>query len=186
MEFLAELWLPIVVSAVFVWIASSIIHMVLPHHKGEFKGLPEEDKALDAIRDAPPGQYMFPFCDMADWKKPEMQEKMRRGPNGILIIWPGAANMGRNIILMLVFYLVVSVFVAYIGWHAMGPGETYMKVFRICGTAAFMAHGLGWMPGMIWFGQKGFWTYLFDSIVYALITAGTFGWLWPKIVESAA
>ncbi|MCW5945691.1 MAG: hypothetical protein KIT74_01520 [Fimbriimonadales bacterium] len=180
MEFLTELWMPIAVSAVFVWIASAITHMVLPHHKNEWKGLQNEDQALDALRSSPPGQYMFPFCTMAEMNTPEYKEKVAKGPVGVVTIWPGQTNMGKNLALTLLFYLVVGVFVAYVAWHALGKGAEYMTVFRIAGTAAFMAHGLGWMPNMIWFGGKGFWSYLFDSIVYALITAGTFGWLWAR------
>jgi hypothetical protein len=154
--------------------------MVLPHHKSEWKKLPSEEEALGALRQTPPGQYMFPFVEMADMKKPESKEKYERGPIGIVTIWPGPVNMPRNLGLTLLFYLVVGVFVAYISWNAVGKGTEYLTVFRIAGTAALMAHGLGWIPGMIWFGGKGFWAYLFDSIVYAGITAGTFGWLWAR------
>jgi hypothetical protein len=87
--------------------------------------------------------------------------------------------MGRNLILTLLFYMVVGVFVAYIAHHTVSVEAPYLETFRITGTVAFAAHGLGWIPFMIWFGGKGFWTNLFDSIVYAGLTAGTFGWLWP-------
>lgn len=86
MEFLNASWLPTVVSAVLVWKASTGVRMFLPIHKGEFKGLPTEEQAMDAIRDAPPGYYMFPFGEMADWKKRKFEEKVKRGPNGVLII----------------------------------------------------------------------------------------------------
>jgi hypothetical protein len=182
MDFVSQLWVPIVVSAVLVWIASSVIHMALPIHKGEFEGLPDEAKFNAAIEGVKPGQYMFPWCTMAEMKSPEFQEKMRKGPTGHLTIAAGPMNFGRNLMLTLLLYLVIGVFVAYIGHHTLGAGSPYLTVFRVCGTAAFMAYGLGWMPNMIWFGGKSrcFWTYLFDSIVYALLTAGVFGWLWPK------
>jgi hypothetical protein len=180
MEFMSELWLPILISGLLVWIASALLHMVVPHHKSEWRGLPNEDALLGALKGVAPGQYMFPFCDMSQMKDPAMQEKMKNNPNGTLTVWDGQVNMGKNLLLSLVTYWVIGVFVAYIGWHAMSGEEVeYMDVFRICGTGAFMAHALGNLTHMIWFQIKGFWAYLFDNLVYALLTAGVFGWLWP-------
>lgn len=177
MEFLSDLWMPIVLSAVFVWIASSIMHMVLPHHKSELQGLEDESKLVDAIKGVQAGQYMFPWGTMEDMKNPEFIEKMKKGPSGVLTIWPGPSNMGRNLGLMFVFYLVVGVFVAYVGSHTLAADDEYLRTFRVIGTMAFMAYGLGFIPIIIWFGFKGFWTYTFDALIYALLTAGTFGWL---------
>jgi hypothetical protein len=177
MEFLSEMWMPIVVSAVFVWIASSILHMVLPHHKKEIGGHPDEEKLVGALEGVEPGQYMFPWGTPEDMKNPEYQEKMNKGPCGMVTIWGGAPNMGRNLMLMIAFYLVVGVFVAYVASNAGGADDSYRSMFRIAGASAFMAHGLGWIPVMVWFGTKGFWTYTFDSVIYALITGGVFGWL---------
>lgn len=178
MEFLTQLWMPILVSGVLVWILSSIMHMVMPHHKPEYKGLPNEDKFFTALEGVPPGNYMFPWGTMADMKNPEFMEKMKRVPNGTLTTWTDF-SMGRNLALSLLFFVVVSAFVAYIGWHALGTGVAYLAVFRLCGAAAFMGYGLGWMIHMVWYKSPGFWAYLFDAIVYALATAGVFGWLWP-------
>jgi hypothetical protein len=173
--------MPILISAVLVWFASALLHMVLPHHKGDFEGLPDEAKVLSALDGVKPGSYMFPWCSsMAEMKSPELMEKQKKGPNGTLTVFPGAVNMGRNLGLSLVFYIVVGILTAYVASHSLAPGVPYLKVFQICGAAAFMAHGLGWMPFMIWFGFRGFWAYLFDSLVFALVTAGTFGWLWPR------
>ena len=181
MEFVSQLWLPIVVSAFLVWIASFLAHMVLPHHKGDFAGMPNEAAAIEALRGTPPGSYFFPYGDMQQMKDPAFIEKQKSSPNGVLHVWAGPANMGRNIMLSFVFYLLVGFFVAYMSWHALGGGTpAYLTVFRIVGVGAFMAHGLGWMPHMIWFGGKGFWAYVFDSLLFACVTAGTFGWLWPR------
>lgn len=181
MEFLSELWMPIVVSSVFVFIASFFIHVVLPVHKGEWGKVPNEDSVRDALRGAPPGQYMIPFGTMEDMKDPAFQEKMNQGPNGTIVLWSGPVQMGKKLAQTFLFYLVVGVFVAYIGWFSLPDAPEYLKVFQICGAAAFMGHGLGWIPNMIWYGgsSRCFWTYLFDSIVYTGLTAGTFGWLWP-------
>jgi len=180
MEFLTALWMPILVSAALVWIASFLLHMVLPHHKSEFKGLPEEDKFNDALANTAPGLYMFQWCTMAEMNTPEMKARSAKGPNGVLAIWPGPVNMGQNLILSLLFYIVVGIFVAYISWHAYDPEWVYLDRFRMAGAAAFAAHGLGWMSFFVWFRYGKFWPNLFDSIIYALVTAGTFAWLWPK------
>lgn len=180
MEFLAEQWLPILASAVIVWIASFLMHMVLPLHKGEWRGLPDEASALETIRKAPPGSYMFPWCSMAEMKDPAVQEKIKRGPNGIMVVWSGPTNFGASLVSTLVFYIVVGIFVAYLADHTLPPASEYLARFRICGCAAFLANGLGWIPTVIWFRMPGFWTYLFDGLVYALLTAGTFGWLWQQ------
>ncbi|HXH61360.1 MAG TPA: hypothetical protein VNI20_08375 [Fimbriimonadaceae bacterium] len=180
MEFLSNLWMPIVLSAVFVWIASAILHMVLPHHKGEFKGLPDENSLLNALKGVDAGQYMFPWCsDMKAMKDPAFVEKMKNNPNGVVTVWPGPVEMGRNMFLTFLFFLVSSVFVAYVCWHARSEMPDYMAVFRMAGTIAFLAYGFGWIPPMIWFRTKGFWAHLFDAVVMCLLTAGTFGWLWP-------
>lgn len=180
MDFLTELWMPIAVSALIVWIASFLMHMVLPHHKGEWKGVQNEDELLAVLKTNPPGQYMFPWCDMAQMKDPAVQERMKGNPNGTLILWTGQVNMGRNLLLTFATYLFIGSLVAYVTWHALqGEQVDYMTVFRMSGAAAFMAHGLGWIPHMIWFQWRGFWTNMFDSVVYALLTAGVFGWLWP-------
>lgn len=181
MEFLSQLWMPIVASAVIIWIASFILHMVLPHHKSEFKALPDEGKVLGALEGVGAGQYMFPWGTMADWKTPEFQEKMKRGPSGSVSIWSGPVNMGQNLALTFIYYVVVGAFVAFVAWTALSnyPPD-YMHVFKVAGGAAFLAHGLGFIPHMIWYKNKGFWAYLFDGVVFAGLTAGTFGWLWPK------
>ncbi len=181
MEFLSALWMPIVVSAVVVFFASFITHTILPHHKSEFKKLPNEDAVLSTAAGAPPELYMFPFpASMADMKSPEFIAKTEKGPNGMLIIWPKPVNKAENLAMTFLFYVVVGVFIAYLGWHSIDAGSTYLHRFRICGTIAFAAHGLGWMSYFIWFRYGRFWPNFFDSVIFALLTAGVFAWLWPK------
>ena len=47
---LIALWMPIVVSGVALFFASWIAWMLLPHHKAEWKGLPNEDALLAALK----------------------------------------------------------------------------------------------------------------------------------------
>src|SRR5215813_6655455 len=108
---LASLWIPILVSAVFVFIASSLIHMVLGYHKSDYKKLPDEERVLNILRPLGlgPGLYHFPHCSHQDMKKPEVQEKFKQGPVGFLTIYPnGPVNMGKFLGLWLVFCVVVG------------------------------------------------------------------------------
>jgi hypothetical protein len=181
--------LPIVLSAVAVFIVAFIAHRLVGHHKGDWKKIPSEDAFLEAVRsqNIEPGQYMFPRCDIADMKDPEKKQRYQAGPHGVTVVWPGVPNMFRQLGLTFIFYVLVGVFVGYIGSLALHVGAEYMSVFRVTGTAAIMAYCLGTIPGTIWF--SGAWKtqlmYIIDGIVYGLVTAGFFGWLWPK-AEMAA
>jgi hypothetical protein len=182
---LVDLWLPIVISAVAVFILSFIANVVLPHHKGDWKKLPNEEAFLETVRsgDVPAGQYMFPYCDMKDYKDPDKKARYDKGPLGILVKWPGPPSMGTNLVLTFIFYLVVGIFVAYLAGIVLPVGTAYITVFRVTAVAAIMAYCLGGIPGVIWFGYswRSTWMYIFDGIVYALVTAGFFAWLWPEI-----
>jgi hypothetical protein len=79
------------------------------------------------------------------------------------------------------YCLIIGVFVGYLAGHTVVPGAPYRHVFRVAGTAAFLAYGVGILSNGIWKGQP--WSMVlkeaFDGLVYGLLTAGTFGWLWP-------
>lgn len=187
MEFLVDLWKPIVLSAVLVFIASFIAWMILPHHKGDWKALPDEPGFANALRSlrVPPGQYIFPYCaSSAQMKDPDFQRRMKEGPNGSLVLWPGMCSMPRNLILTFIFYLIVGVFVAYISHLVLQPGADYLHVFQVTGTAAILAYCFGFIPHGIWFGRswRSMIMDIIDGVVYGLLTAGTFGWLWNKSV----
>jgi hypothetical protein len=185
MVHLSALWLPIVLSAVIVFIASSILHMLLPYHKGDYQQLPEEDKVLTALRAAglKRGLYVFPYCTHKDMKSPAVQEKYKQGPVGMMTILPvGPPAMPKYLIQWFVYCLVIGFFVAYLTGHTLAQGAHYLAVFRVAGTAAFLAYGLGNLSNSIWKGQMWSMTVkeVVDGLVYGLLTAGTFGWLWPR------
>ncbi|HYL85152.1 MAG TPA: hypothetical protein VE263_13025 [Candidatus Angelobacter sp.] len=182
---LSALWIPIVLAAVIVFIASSIIHMVLPYHKSNYRKLPDEDKVMAAMRAAglTRGLYHFPFTTHKELKSPEMQEKFKQGPVGFVTVFPsGPVNMGKFMGLWFVYCLVIGFFTAYLAAHTVVPGAPYRHVFRVAGTASFMAYGLGGLANGIWKGLP--WSMVlkecFDGLIYGLLTAGTFGWLWPR------
>jgi hypothetical protein len=95
------LWLPILLSAVIVFVASSILHMLLPIHKNDYRKLPSEEKVLDAMRAAgvtPGREYRFPFCSMKEMKDPATIDKFKSGPVGVLTIVPSQAPaMGKRL-----------------------------------------------------------------------------------------
>ena len=180
---LGALWLPIVLSAVIVFIASSIAHMVLPYHKSDYKKLPNEDAAREAMKGAPAGMYILPYCTHDGMKSPEVLEKFRTGPVGtVLLRQPGPIQMGKFLGLWFVYCLIVGVFAAYISGRTLASGTNYLQVFRVVGATSFMAYGVGNLANGIWKGEP--WSVVtkevIDGLIYAMLTAGTFGWLWPR------
>lgn len=182
---LVSLLIPILLSAVFVFIASSIIHMVLPIHRGDFAKVPDEDNVMEALRrfKIPPGDYLTPCPPTAAaMKDPAFLAKRDKGPVVVMTVMPaGPPSMGTSLLLWFLFSVLVSVFAAYITGRALEPGAHYLEVFRFAGASAFMGYSLGWIPQSIWFKKKWSSTMktVVDGLVYALLTAGTFGWLWP-------
>ena len=181
---LTALWLPIVVSAVIVFVASSIMHMVLPYHRSDYGRIPDEDKVMDALRAAglKRGLYIFPHCDHSNMKSPEVQEKYKRGPVGMLTIVPnGPPNMGKYLGLWFFYCLLIGLFAAYLAGRTLAPGTHYLQVFRVVGATSFLAYGLANFSNGIWKNLP--WSVvtkeIIDGLVFALLTAGTFGWLWP-------
>ena len=182
---LAALWLPILLSAVIVFVGSSIMHMVLPYHRSDYSQLPDEDKILIALRSVAlkRGLYVFPFCTHKDMKSPALAEKYKQGPVGFLTIVPnGPPAMPKFLTQWFVYCLLIGFFVAYLTGRTVPPGAQYLAVFRVAGTAAFLAYGLSHLSNGIWKGQMWATTIkeVIDGLVYGLLTAGTFGWLWPR------
>jgi len=182
---LGALWLPILLSAVFVFVASSILHMALKYHNSDYHAIPDEGKFLAALRPAnlKPGMYIFPYCTHSNMKSPEVAEKFKQGPVGMMTIRPsGMPAMGKFLGQWFVFCLVIGFFSAYLAAHTLAPGTRYPEVFRVVGTAAILGYGLGNLSNGIWKGQS--WSAVIkevlDGVIYGLLTAGTFGWLWPK------
>jgi hypothetical protein len=181
---LAALWLPILLSAVIVFIASSIMHMVLPYHRSDYNQLPDEDKILTALRSAPlkRGHYAFPFCTHKDMKSPALIEKQKQGPVGFLTIMPsGPPVMPKFLGQWFAFCLLVGFFVALITGQALQPGADHHAVFHLTALTAFLAYGVANFTNGIWRGHTWSATLkeVFDGLIYALLTAATFTWLWP-------
>ena len=186
MVFLTSLWLPILLSAVFVFLASFVIHMVLPFHRSDYGKVPSEDDVMSALRKfaIAPGDYFLPNAGSpAAMKTPEYKKKVEAGPIVVMtVIGPGAYAMGKRLLQWFLYTVVVGVFAGYIAGRTLAPGTPYITVFRIAGTVAFAGYALGLWQNSIWYSKQWSTTVksTFDGLVYALLTAGTFGWLWPR------
>ncbi|MEP7274274.1 MAG: hypothetical protein ABI882_22460 [Acidobacteriota bacterium] len=184
---LASLLLPIVVSAVIVFLASSVIHMATPWHKSDYRKLPNEDKLLEALRafSIAPGDYIAPCpSSMKDLNTPEFIEKMKHGPVMVLTVKPaGSYKMGKSLTLWFLYSVVIAIISAYVAGRALAPGADYLQVFRFVGVTAFVGYSLGLWQMVIWYSRSVTTTIksTIDGLIYALLTAGTFGWLWPTI-----
>jgi len=183
---ITALWLPVLVSAVIVFIASSIIHTVLPWHKGDYPKLANEDDVRKALRPLaiPPGDYMVPRpSSQEDLRSPEFVQKMNEGPVIMMTVMPnGPWSMKRNLVQWFVFCLVVGILAAYVAGAALPPGTPYLHVFQLAGVTAFIGYAVALWPMSIWYRRAWSLTVkaTIDGLIYALLTAGVFGWLWPR------
>jgi hypothetical protein len=183
---LIDLWIPVFLSAAVVFLASSIIHMLSPWHKSDYPKVPDQDKVMDALRPfaIPPGDYMMPRpAGSKDLRSAEFLAKMNKGPVMIFTVMPnGQMSMARNLILWYVYCAVVGLFAAYIAGRALPFGATYIQVFRFVGATAFIGYCMALWQMSIWYRRA--WSSTIkssvDGLIYALLTAGIFGWLWPR------
>ena len=186
MTALHSLWLPILVSSMLVLVASSVIHMFLPWHKSDYRKVPDQDKVMEALRPfgIPPGDYMLPRpSSMQEMRSPEYLDKLKNGPVMILTVLPnGMMSMARSMTLWFLYLVVVSVFAAYVAGRALPVGARYLSVFRFAGATAFIGYSVALWQMSIWYRRA--WSTTFkatiDGLLFALLTAGTFGWLWPR------
>lgn len=185
MHELASLWIPIVVSAVVVFVASFIAWSTLGHHVPDWKELPEEEATIEHLQKSgiSPGQYLFPGRSPKARRDIEesREQRMNSGPWGTVHIWTRQPSVGRNLLQLFVFYLITSVFVAYLATLALEPGAKFSPVFQVTGTSAILAYAFGGIPNAIWFGSRfrAALMDVLDGIAYGLLTGIIFGMLWP-------
>ena len=182
---LGALWLPILLSAVAVFAASSVVWMLLPYHADDFEGLPDEEAVREALSSpAPaPGQYHVPHArDRDEYRTEEIQRKFEEGPVASITIMESAPpEMGKQFVQWFLYAAGVGLLAAYVAGRTLPPGAAYLDVFQITGTVAWAAYGVAYVGDSIWFGRP--WSFsvkmVFDALLYGLLTAGVFGWLWP-------
>jgi len=182
---ITALWLPILVSAVLVFIASSVVHAILPFHQKDYGKMANEDDVLAAMRKAGvgPGDYMFPYAPSPKaMQAPDMVKKLEQGPLGLATVMPtGVPTMGGQLVQWFVYCVVVGIVAAYVAGRTLAPGAAYLAAFRVAGTVAFVAYA-GAHPSMsIWYKRNWGTTtrFVVDGLLYGLLTGGAFGWLWP-------
>lgn len=182
---LSSLWLPILVSSIIVFVASSIIHMAPLWHRSDYPKVPGEDRLMDALRPLaiPPGDYMVPRALGNEMYSPEFADRLRKGPVLVLTVMKNEVpSMRRSLVLWFLYSAVIGLFAAYITGRALPPGTDYRRVFQIAGATTFIAYAAALWQMSIWYGRGWGQTVksTADGLIYALLTAGTFGWLWPR------
>jgi hypothetical protein len=183
---LTQLLLPALLSAVLVFLVSSLIHMLTPWHAGDFQRLPNEDGVLAALRpfNLVPGAYLGPRPSaMKDLGTPEFQDKLRRGPNVMMTVMPNTVGgMGQQLSTWFVYAAIVALFAGYITSRAVGAGVDRSVVFKFVGAIAFAAYSLGLWQMSIWYRRSWLVTLksTIDGLVYGALTAAAFAWLWPR------
>lgn len=182
---LTSLWLPILLSGIAVFIVSSLIWAVIQYHNSDWQKLPDEETARAALRGATPGHYAVPYAaDNAAKADDGWQAKFKEGPVAMITVVPhGTLSTNKQMGQWFIYSIIMSVFVAYVAGISLGPGADYMKVFQVTATTAFLAHGGSAGINMIWFGFTAVRTArdLLDALIYGIVTAGFFGWLWPAM-----
>lgn len=187
MHDLPALWLPIIASAVLVFIASSLIHMVFKWHNSDYRKVANEDEVMAALRagSPAPGQYVFPHCtDMKQMQDESMVKKYEQGPIGfITLIKPGKPTMGKQLVLWFVFTLVLSTALAGIALQTYGLAADSHEAGHLIGLVSFLAFFSGSVMSGIWMGKP--WGAvakdMLDSLIYSTVCALTFMWLWPSV-----
>jgi len=185
---IGDLLVPILLSAIAVFFASFLVWAVLPWHKGDWKHLDGEDALMKTLRELglSRGQYTWPQAATRPpktWSEAEAK-RVREGPLGSLVLWgQGPPSMGKSMGLWLVYLLVVSWVVAYLAGRTLAPGADYLAVFRVTGTVAFLAYAGARPSDSIYFFHSWSSTIkmMIDGLLYGLLTAGFFGWLWPGL-----
>lgn len=178
---LAQLWMPIIISAALVFIASALIWTLLGWHNSDFKKVPSEDAVAAALKGAPSGQYMLPYARGAQMRDPEFLKRKKEGANAMITVTRWPEGMGKALVLMFLYYLAVSIAVAIVGKATLPAGTPYIAVFKVIGAVAILAYSGATIPNSIWFGKPWSATIkdAIDGVIYGLLTAGVFGWRWP-------
>lgn len=185
---LLDLWLPITLSAVVVFLLGFLFWMVLPHHRSDWSPVPDEDGVMNSLRELGvkgPGQYSFPHCASPEsMKDPAFIKKMEEGPSGMLVVMPpGPLNMGKSMLVTILHNAVVCLVIAYAAGLFLAPGAEFMTVFRLVGTMGVLAY-CGAIPTQsIWFHRSwsDTWKTVMDGAISGVVVGLIFAGLWPGL-----
>ena len=183
---LLSLWAPILLGTLLAWVASALIHMLLKYHNADHRALPNEAEVAAAIAAGrpSPGIHTLPHCsDMKQMGDPALQQRFRDGPVAVVTVMrPGLPAMGKLMLQQILYFLFGTALVGFCATLALPPGASYLVVFHFVAVVGFLAFGWAVIPYSIWYGHP--WAtsarYLLDGLIYALVIAGCYGWLWPS------
>jgi len=182
----SQLWMPVVLSAVLVFIASSLIHMVFKWHNSTYRSFGNEDAVREALRpaSASPGMYVTPHAtDMKQMGTPEMQKKYVDGPVAVVTIRrSGPPTMGPMLGQWFGYSAVVAALIAYVASHTLPAGAGFFSVCREVGVMTLLAYGGGSVIQGIWWAKPwgSVMKELLDAVIYGMLCALAFAWLWPS------
>lgn len=183
MEFMNDLWIPILVGTFVLQFASTMAWMVLPHHFDDHATVPGEEDLMDWVGDQniSAGSYMFPYPETAaEMNSKEHQDRYAKGPRGTLHVYK-PVSMPLNILKTLLYFFCTVGTIGYITHVACPPGAettTFLRVFRIAGTIGVLTYASSGVLDRIWFVRR-MWTTMVDGAVYGLIVGIVFAVLWP-------
>ena len=182
---LTSLWLPILLSGIAVFFVSSLIWAVIQYHNSDWQKTSDEEATRNALSGLGVGQYAVPYAaDNAAKADESWQAKYKEGPVAMITVMEhGDLGMGKQLTRWFVYCIFISLLVAYIAGVTLAAGADYMKVFQVTSTTTILAHGGGAGMNMIWFGATPGRTVkdVLDAVIYGLVTAGFFSWLWPAM-----
>lgn len=186
---LGALWLPILLSAVVIFFVSFLVWNVLPWHQKDWLGLPNEEAVRQVFKGTPAGQYHVPHpVSPKQMKDPDFQRKCAEGPIVMMTVRPkGMPSLGKCLAIWFVYLVLLNIVAAYVAGRMLPAGTEYLEVFRLVGTVTWLAYGAALVQQSVWFGQPwraAFWQQ-FDALMYGLLTAGVFGWLWPAAAAAS-
>lgn len=184
MSELIALWLPVLVASVAVFFASFLAWVVIGHHTPDYREHPEEGTLMEFLQKSgtKPGVYMFPMARTKEEMESETKkQRMNSGPWGTVNVFSRQISMGRNLLFTYIFYLVTSVFIAYVGTLGLDAGAGFSKVFQLTGTVGILAYAFGPVGNAIWFGThlRPAVMDILDGVAFGLVTGVVFGAMWP-------
>lgn len=183
MGFIGDLWLAIVLSAAAAWFWCFLSWAALDLHRGDFKGVPDEERLTALLREMnlPPEYYSFPFARGAAKKDPAFAAKWKAGPLGILQVWSPKISMPKNMLLSYLVNLAVSFLMAYVGSLALPHGSSFLQVMQVMGTVGVLSYAFAFLPGMVWFQgpPRVAAVAVVDGVVQGLAVGLVFAAMWP-------
>jgi len=141
---IVSLWLAILLSAMIVFIVTSVIHMFLTYHRSDFGKVPSEDAVMDALGsfDIPPGDYVIPRAESTrEMSSSEFVDKCTKGPVAFLTVTlNGPPPMTSRQNLRFLYCVLVGIGSAYVAGNALGPSVACLEPISLRRHRTFLEH----------------------------------------------